>query len=173
MRLGCFFSFFHKYESFPQPSNSWLLNTLLQLGNSSYLNKQTDGWAGTCVGRSYLACGAPRGMLALGHSGGTGPQQGRGTPAGEGHSSHALPRTGVPRKSGSGKWCPRAIELLLRPLLYAPAAPLLVAGFAIHREAELLPARATGTDPARASLLPCPGANARPRFAGADPVPLI
>lgn len=33
----------HKYESFPQPSDTCLLNTLAQLGNSSYPNKQAGG----------------------------------------------------------------------------------------------------------------------------------
>lgn len=43
----------HKYESFPQPSDTCLLNTLAQLGNSSYPNKQ--------AGRSVSAAApAPR-----------------------------------------------------------------------------------------------------------------
>lgn len=95
-----FFSFFHKYESFPQPSNSWLLNTLLQLGNSRYLNKQTDGRAGTRVGRSYLARGAPWGMLTSGHSRGQAPGR-QGAPR-TCTATHQCP----PKK---WKWSPHAI----------------------------------------------------------------
>lgn len=49
----------HKYESFPQPSDTCLLNTLAQLGNSSYPKKQ--------AGRSVSAAApAPRHPHALG-----------------------------------------------------------------------------------------------------------
>lgn len=49
----------HKYESFPQPLDTCLLNTLAQLGNSSYPNKQAGG-------SMSAAAPAPRHPHALG-----------------------------------------------------------------------------------------------------------
>jgi len=144
--FGFVFSFFHKYESFPQPSNSWLLNTPLQLGNSSYLNKQTDGRAGRdlCGKEPQGARGAP-GMLT--------PGRGAAEPRQRGCPGHTLPAPVSPQK-GKRRVVPT----------WHCVSPGRLSCSQLGSRGPILPGP---------RYLPRPGAKATPRRAGADPVPFI